>query len=351
MGTISDHSPADWDELVAKVRVGSKVSSQSMLSTKWAKTVHNARDFYLQIFDNDNLVMFAKFYYYPEIPETKFSFIKKYIRGSGDLICVNGPLLLNAEANAESVWIYFVKLVGKLAKKVRPSSINIYPSYGFSNTHVSFDIMRKVIGENKFVEKKWATLYINLTEDEDAIWRSLHNSVRTAVRKCLKQECMVVKIQNVDEYKQYYLKNYNGWAAHKYIPSKIKNIWQATPKNTALYVVTNKNMNLVYSGITFSEDNGIVDIGSMFLTPAAKADSVPTQDYLLWEMIKKYKNNGCQYFDFSGINPNPTTEKEKSIEYFKRKFTNKILEYPVFSKNNVSFIFRLYLMIKFKSKI
>lgn len=347
--TYTTKAPDQWDEMLESSCIkGVPIHSQTTKSTKWATLVHDVLAYYITIFCDDVPVLMTKLYYYPPAPiSSTRDRLREIIYGCGTLIGINSPLFLKENIkNSHNISDEFMKVVHTLEKMHKPTYTIFHTPYPLSSHEKSFNGMYDFFKNHQFLEKKWSTVFLDLSHTEEMIWKSLHNSIRTAVRKCEKLGCVVKRITSKEEFESLYLANYDGWAKKRFESHNIEHIWQSYPDNTELYVVLDADQQKVYSGITFSYDNHIGSIGSMFLTEKARHEKIPAQDYLMWTKIKDYKDKKLDFFDLSGINPEPENAKEKNIAFFKKKFSNATLDYSIFTKTRQTFLKKILGIIR-----
>ena len=55
-----------------------------------------------------------------------------------------------------------------------------------------------------------------------------------------------------------------------------------------------------------------------------------SQDLLKWKIIEWGKENNCDYYDLSGVNPSPETDKESKIFRYKKKWGGELIQYKMY---------------------
>ena len=80
-------------------------------------------------------------------------------------------------------------------------------------------------------------------------------------------------------------------------------------------------------GLLFSNFNGhIIEIGVARSQQDTK-EKLYSQDLIKWNIIEWGTKNKMRYYDLTGFNPNPISQKEKGIEKYKRKWGGKTYYY------------------------
>ena len=67
-------------------------------------------------------------------------------------------------------------------------------------------------------------------------------------------------------------------------------------------------------------------------SPRCAAEKIPAGDFLLWQAILFGQAQGLSAFDLSGVSPQPSTDAEQGIWFFKSKWGGEYLQYPVLRK-------------------
>lgn len=185
--------------------------------------------------------------------------------------------------------------------------------------------------EVKFKIKSWATFIIDLSKSEDELWKAVDNSARKNVRKTL-EEVIVKQVEIEEEYKQYHAVLNEGRKREKVFPYRYSpslwEIWRKTKTGEVFLAVKNGK---VLAGLGISCFNGYVNEWGAATSTKALKEKVYAQDAIKWTIIKWAKEKQFKYFDLTGINPNPQTEKEKGIYRYKEKWGGKLVSYNTFS--------------------
>ncbi|MDD4564891.1 MAG: peptidoglycan bridge formation glycyltransferase FemA/FemB family protein [Eubacteriales bacterium] len=224
------------------------------------------------------------------------------------------------------------------SKKLRYIDISGHFNQNFCN----IDILES------YEKKKWATLLVDLTVDEDQIWRSISGAARKSVNKAKREKIFIKKISNVEEYINLYLQNYNQFNGRETLEADIENnriIWEEDKNQYYHYYVAQKD-NCIIGVLGMFVFNGIAAEIMSALSPEAFEKKLPAQDLLHWEMFLEAKRMGCHTFDLAGINPEPKTAKENGIRRFKEKWNGAYVEYYSYSKITQPILRKAYVFYK-----
>ena len=85
-------------------------------------------------------------------------------------------------------------------------------------------------------------------------------------------------------------------------------------------------------GIMVSNFNNYLNELSIVRSTLDQKEKLYSQDLLKWTIIKWAKSKNLKYFDLSGINPNPLTDKEKGIFRYKQKWGGELIKYNTIKK-------------------
>ncbi len=180
-----------------------------------------------------------------------------------------------------------------------------------------------------FKQKKWATFIIDLTQSEGDLWKKIDYSARKLVNRTLEQ-VDVKQVETEAEFKAYHSvlnENRKRSKAQPYRYSPLLwRIWRDTSSG-AVFIAVEKNSGRVLAGLGISFFNGYLNEWGAGTSNYAIANHVYAQDAIKWTIIKWAKEKNFRFFDLSGVNPNPESEKEKGIHRFKAKWGGRLVEY------------------------
>lgn len=219
--------------------------------------------------------------------------------------------------------------IEKLAKKHHAFCIKIEPKS--KTNHQSLLANHYFPDKSPYAPPK--TLQIDLTLPEEKILAQMKKDARYSIRKAEKEKFKILRNGNIREFRLAW-KKYNH--RRLWIPSLKwlqalkdsfrKDFFQLTINNPSLAdTILLKHDQIMYYYYAFSSKEG-----QKLFAP-----------YLLvWEGIKLAKKQGCQIFDFEGIEDQryKSTKSWRGFTHFKKSFGGKEIEYPgSFSKYRLPF--------------
>ena len=180
------------------------------------------------------------------------------------------------------------------------------------------------------------TSMVDLSLEEDEIFTSIiHSKKRNKIRKAIKEGITVKKYSSLEGLIEFYkileplhLKlGFNKKMNLEYY----KRIYNAhNDANQAFVLLAYKDEKLI---------SGVFILGNMNYMHYYKGASVfgikneGHGELLQWEAIKASKSFGAKYYDLCAINK----EKLPAIYSFKTGISDKIVDYPIYSKNKLGF--------------
>lgn len=185
----------------------------------------------------------------------------------------------------------------------------IFTKYGYSRTN-------------------WATYITELDQNPESLYNELSKETRYDIRKSEKNGLELEIVDSFSSFKEYselaLSARLRTGEKRKDNPLFVEKFWKnlydkgylkvflARKDGELLGAIENLifNKNVIQYGIVNSPKTQL--LGGTFLT---------------WNAIKWSIENSCRTYDMGGINPNPETEKEKSINFYKSKWRGKQLDY------------------------
>jgi hypothetical protein len=184
-----------------------------------------------------------------------------------------------------------------------------------------------------FEQTEWGTFLINLTQPSDVCWERLKgSSARSSVRRAMKLGVRATDATgSVDLLAQCDLAHS---AAHHLAA------WPAIFWSTLRDVLGPQGYRVLaaeYKGrliafIPFMVFGRTMHLLKPVQDRRCKAENIPAGDLLMWEAIRFGQGFGLARFDLSGVSPNPSTEAERGIRFFKSKWGGDYVSYPILRK-------------------
>lgn len=224
-----------------------------------------------------------------------------------------GPIIHDNENYAEILMKIF-ETVEKYAKEQKVLAITGSTSVSLPDNSLPFQKMG-------YKYKKWETWIIDLNQDIDYIYKSLHNKTRYDIRKGEKNNLSFEVVKDKSALKSWFELKFPDQRRRNHILKKYSKFndysWDLLFKPSHEKMFLAKVNGKVISGIDnkiFNHNvcqNSVVNYSLRGLEGGS---------FLTWNTIKWSKENGYSYYDMAGSNPTPSDSKEKGIRYFKSKW-------------------------------
>jgi lipid II:glycine glycyltransferase (peptidoglycan interpeptide bridge formation enzyme) len=187
--------------------------------------------------------------------------------------------------------------------------------------------------KNSFQITKWGTFLIDLSNAKAKLWQNLDkHSARKNVERSEKRGVFVKQIINEKDLYEYYellkeTKNKVGWDI-KF--DEISFLWK-TLQPVGFTGFLAKLGEKPVGGILVSYFNKHIFEWGIGRSEFDYSEKLYSQDLIKWKIIEWGKDNNCNYYDLSGINPNTRTEKESKIFRYKKKWGGKLVQYQMYN--------------------
>lgn len=179
-----------------------------------------------------------------------------------------------------------------------------------------------------FTITNWGTFIIDLTLDEQELWNRLdQHSARKNVKRSKERNVCLREINEstIDDY--YQLVKYTKAKAGVKLDFKDTKIALEKLSRVGFKIFVAYENDIPIGGTSFSFFNDYINEWGIGRSERDQNAKLYSQDLLKWEIIKWGKKNECKYFDLTGVNPNPITEKEKGIFRYKKKWGGQFVNY------------------------
>jgi hypothetical protein len=262
-------------------------------------------------------------------------------KSNGWLDFSGGPVF-HVPESAENILPLFLSWLDDYMKK---KGVGFAETGGFATTSrfVHDPRMAEIFGSFGYRKDSWGTYLVDLTGDEEEVWRRLEPASRKAVKKAQRENMTIERIISFDEFLSRFYEPYMST-----LDQKIKKLARD---------VLEKSWNYPHSSSYYryyaamGPDRRVLGVLGMYvfagvatevmsgLMTEAFQKKLPAQDLLHWEMFLDAKRLGCDTFDLAGVNPNPATTKEQGIRRFKEKWGGQYLEYDRYRKGGQGRVF------------
>jgi len=327
---VTKNIPYSWDELIKSAQNEANICQ----SRYWASVIEildNASPYLLQIKDSKNFVsaqaLILKRYQYDRDRQRKL-FPLPYLE------CLDGPVVFDHDRAKESIRL-ILKHVLRLAKRNLATHINLIPSH--MSRYASDEGIANLYQEFGFEAKKWATYLVDLTKEEEELFKLISHAARKCIKKCQREGLKVVSLKSYEEFEERYWQPYVK--AEAYFGRKAnrarKELWDEDKENYYHYYIAEDQQRETLAVLGMYIFNGIATEIASGLMPHAHEQKIPAQDLIHWEMMLEAKRLGAHTFDLAGVNPNPQAPKEEGIKRFKEKWGGRYVEYYAYRKNTI----------------
>jgi hypothetical protein len=163
----------------------------------------------------------------------------------------------------------------------------------------------------------WNTSVLSLDLPEEQALAHLRAKERSAIRKCERSGVLFQECTDEESYLRYFVKGYYSRGADL---ASERRQWRANlPEYSRFFVALSADGQVLATLATY-RFNGYVTVRRIKRTIAGKMSKLAVQDFLHWRVMHFHRSLGDRWFDLAGIAPEPSTEKEAGIRFFKTKW-------------------------------
>ena|GEM_PF-6187425 len=181
------------------------------------------------------------------------------------------------------------------------------------------------------------TLKVNLQRSKEEAYASLKKKGRKAVRLAEEAGVLVSLAKNEQEIKEYY-ELLCSWRANLGFQTGsfegLKDQWNLFhPRNAMeIFIARWKGKPVAAMGVMHHNGNAIELMSTQ--SQINYEENLFAGDLIKWKIIEWGVEKGLRSYDLGGVNPNPTSKKEKNILQFKSKWGGELVKRYGISKNN-----------------
>jgi hypothetical protein len=162
----------------------------------------------------------------------------------------------------------------------------------------------------------WNTSVLSLDLPEEQAFAQLRDKERSAIRICERSGVVFHECADEESYLRHFVRGYYGGG----VLAREQRQWCANvPKYSRFFVALSADGEPLATLATY-RFNGYVTVRRIKRTIAGKKSRLAVQDFLHWRVIHFHRSLGDRWFDLAGIAPDPSTEKEAGIRFFKTKW-------------------------------
>jgi hypothetical protein len=189
------------------------------------------------------------------------------------------------------------------------------PAYDVSNDSE----IHRLLVKHGYHRIDWNTSVLSLDLAEEQALAQLRDKERSAIRKCERSGVVFHECTDEESYLRDFIGGYYGRGASSLL-ARERRQWRANlPKYSRFFVALSADGRVLATLATY-RFNGYVTVRRIKRTVAGKASKLAVQDFLHWRAIHFHRSLGDRWFDLAGIAPEPSTEKEAGIRFFKTKW-------------------------------
>lgn len=300
---------------------------------------YKATPYYISISDNHGQVLASLLMYkighWPEIyyKNPGFNLVKSILNYYNRCLSWNDGPIFFSDINREEVLYELLSFIEEFALKNGIRLIyNVRPPLMQDRRQM----LEEVFIKKGYKRSSWATYVLNLDVPLNKIWSSFRSETRTRLRKTRSYEFVLKYCEKGDLKTYFQCEIEHGCTKRLKIPPKKKYdlLWDALTPAKGFMILS-----AFYEGrpIAFTSlrcFNKTVHILKPIRSKVAfEKKEIPVGDFLIWECIKRAKEDGFKYIDFLGVAPYPKNKEEYGIRQFKEKWGGDYYEYGLFSKN------------------
>lgn len=261
---------------------------------------------------------------------------KYHILAGSTLEILEGPIIQSDDPGVQEK--LFTRYLDAVEATCQRQKIDSVKSPGFNHTNPLRDseAFKNILTEKGYKVSRWGTYLLDLTPDLDKIFARLDHHVRARIRKADESQVTVSEVQTEEEFRECFVSKFNSLQLINGRPERpdtsFLGFWQERDA-TCYHPLIAKAADGEIVGVLGSyRCNGVsIEITSA-LHPRCYTEKLPAQDLLHWHQIKLAKEDNSNYFDFAGVNPNPTNPKEAGIKNFKSKWGGQYVEFLRYEK-------------------
>ena len=193
----------------------------------------------------------------------------------------------------------------------------------------------KSFSNTNFLVTPWKDHIIELPKNSDSFLSSLSKTIRYDIRKGEKNNLTFEIAKTVDDLNDFAMLKFKNRGENpeevvEHGKNGIDATWEILYKNGLRILFLAKHDGEIACGI-----NAIIFNKILYQTTVVNSPKKYLQagSFLTWNFIKWAIDNECSYVDLSGANPNPSSKKEKQIDFYKSKWGSK--EYKMYRLTKV----------------
>jgi len=180
-----------------------------------------------------------------------------------------------------------------------------------------------------FHSYEWGTFLINLSQDKDIVWKSMDkHSARKNIERSQSRNVIVKQMNKTDLGTLFNLELDNGKIDDTISLDLMEKQWDILqPVNYSGFLAYVDDQPI--GAMKFSTFNQYIIEFEVVRDKRDTEEKLYSQDNIKWKIIESGIDNNSNFYDLSGVNPYPTTEKDLGIFRYKSKWGGKLIKYNI----------------------
>lgn len=306
---IEKECPPDWNKNLLNSLMGNIFNTYQY--SEYAKRRLNWQPSFMSLISNNGKILsqvilfeYTRSKIGKKIPPSLNKFALKI---SNTIKWIYGPVIFSDD---QGIINYFLGYVKKKGKKLDGL---IHPFYNGN------------IDTKGIKTEKWSTYIINLQQTKESLLSNLDkHSARKNIERSIERGVQVREVNenSIPEYHDL-LNKFRITSGNKpFHYEDTYELWNLLKSVGFKGLLASKDgVNL--GGIMFSFFNGYINEWGIARSQQDTDEKLYSQDLLKWKIIDWAVENNQKFYDLSGFNPRPSSEKEEGILRYKRKWGGK----------------------------
>jgi len=308
---ITEEAPSDWNDYLLKSKFGTIYNTKEY---SFYAPFENLNPKFLRIIDNKGNVTLQTLLLEDKHQPVKLpKFIGKIVKELNVILKWSyGPV---SESN-ESI-VYFFNYLKKTKKRIYGSSHPLMelPQIGLKH-------------------EKWNTFLIELKKPKDELFANIDKrSGRKNIERAIERGVTVEEItdSSILEYFELYNNTKRERGEQETTEEQMTNFWKfLRPAGFSGFLARKDGWCI--GGLLFSFFNKYINEWGVARSKMDNEEKLYSQDLIKWRIIEWGLDNKMDWYDLSGFNPNPISEKEEGIIRYKRKWGGKEMSQWIIKK-------------------
>lgn len=304
---VNENPSYDWNDFLLKSEMGT--IQNTVEYSEYAKKWLGWKPIFLRFIDPRGNVILQNLLFEFNRPMTKIPIPIRHVfqRFYKILRWSYGPVTSSQDALS-----YFFQYLASTKKRI------------YGTTHPFMHLP-----DINFKKQQWATFLIDLRKTKNELYSNLEkNSAKKNIERSIERNVIVEEItdSSIDEY-YFLLKNYKKLNDEKSSnPEEMRDFWHLL-RNVGFTGYLARKDGVAIGGLTFSFFNKYINEWGVARSIIDTDQKLYSQDLIKWKIIEWGIENKMNWYDLSGVNPNPTSKKEEGLLRYKQKWGGQQCNY------------------------